>query len=296
MKIQNRVHTASGFSVTITGLQLSRPTDSRHDRISEKPSVSIADTTQKMPERKASSTGPGLLSIPPEIRDMIYDHLLPDIQEFRCHPELPGVDQQLCPPAIARVHPKIRAEVLSRTYTNLRVCITQTTQTSSFTKWLGRCNVDVLQNIRSIVIILRMSHWIFSNGALFVELTSDPTVNIRWQKESYLASLPNLPIGIAAQQQPLFHWQRMQLQRSHRQRVNLMNAAKTAVSRIMESCMPKHPHYDRRVFTQHAFMALKAELWYELGFRWQRETVLEPAAKKTAALRVRRRRQRRLGN
>lgn len=272
MKIQNRVHTASGFSLTITE------------------SDPLPDATQAVPELNADSNGPGLLSIPPEMRDRIYGHLLPAIQEYRFDRGGKVLDKQFCPPAIARVHPTTRAEILARMYTNLRVCITQTSQTSSFTKWLGKCNMDIIHTIRSIVIIVRIPDGIFSHGALFIELNSDPSINIRWQREVHAAS-PTFPGNvISAQHQQLLHWYRLKQQRIHRQRVKLLNAAKAAVSQTMESCMPKHPHYDRRVFTQHAFMILKAELWYELGFRQQRETVLDPAAQKAAALRQRRRR------
>jgi len=240
-----------------------------------------------MSERNGGSSGPGLLSIPPEIRDTIYGHLLPDIQEFlsystKVYWSRPGIDkrglnQQFCPPAIARVHPKIRAEVLARMYTNLRLHIRSTSETTSFTKWLGRCNIDIINSIRSIVIVAQIQSRIFPLGELSIKLSSDPKAKIYWRKTtSNVPSRWTAPYGA------------------------MMDAARTAVLRTMEACMPKHPHYDRRVFTQHAFMTLKAELWYQLGFKGQRESVPKPGAKKTpeakksAALRRRRRRQRQL--
>lgn len=223
------------------------------------------NTTLGMPEQNESSDKPGLLSIPPEIRDKIYDYLLPNVQEFSAAPdERRGLSQQFCPPVLARVHPKIRAEVLARLYTNLRVCITNTSQTASFTKWLGRCNTDIINSIRAIAIDVQISEKIPNGGALLVELSSLPQVKISW----HIDMPRNAPVIINIADNEKLD--------------KIMEAVGTAIPQIMESCMPKHPQYDRRVFTQHAFMTLKAELWYQLGFKPQRKTIPDPGARKTS--------------
>jgi len=89
----------------------------------------------------------------------------------------------------------------------------------------------------------------FLYGTIHIELSAQPSTAVKWVRTHPKCKLDPSQASIDRR----------------RQRADILEKTKVAVDRVMESCMPKHPEYDRRLFTNEAWKKIKAEVWTCLG-------------------------------
>ena len=215
------------------------------------PSMDTAASCLSASSNKGRGNGASLITIPPEIREIIYNHL-PDMEEFHLKPGYHLKDRDfLCefrPPALGRVHPILRAEVLNRMYAHLNIELTRTNDTKSFTRWLSKCSPDVMVSIKTMTIRLP---WVLEDP-LIITMSTGPMIDLRWDLGK-VSRVPRIGVPISPQ-------------RLEKVRALLLDT-KTLALQAMREHMPQHHAYERRVFTKAAFMMIKNIVFDELMCR-----------------------------
>jgi len=215
------------------------------------PSMGTAASIPPTASNKNRGNSVSLITIPPEIRKMIYNYL-PDMEEFQLKPGYHLKDRDfLCefrPPALGRVQPILRAEILNRMYAHVRIELTRTKDTKSFTHWLSKCSPDVMVSIKTMTMQLS---WVLEDP-LIITLSTEPTVDLRWDMGK-VSRMPRMGVPVSSQR----------LEKV----TALLIETKTLALRAMHGHMPQHPEYHRRFFTKEAYLIVKNIVFDELMCR-----------------------------
>ncbi|GAB7342833.1 hypothetical protein MBLNU457_g0960t1 [Dothideomycetes sp. NU457] len=207
-----------------------------------------------------------LLTIPPEIREMIYDYL-PDAQAFELNPRCKArwrnssgnvnLLRELEPPELGEVHPLLRAELATRMYSNIRLNLWRTSDTAPFTHWLGNCGDGVLSVIKTITITVS---WNYGQPLVFT-LGAQPTVALAWTplrdrgrrfNPEHHATIDHTTYDSGVPHQ-------------FRKFAGQLRDAQALALTAMEENMPQHPRYPRRVWTKEAWVVVKGVIFTELS-------------------------------
>lgn len=203
-------------------------------------------------DHEFSSPPANLLTIPPEIREMIYAYL-PDAEAFHLTPRHRTGDQDLLrdfkTPALGQVHPLLRAELQTRMYSEIRLDLSRTSDTAAFTRWLGLCGDNILACIKTITFSVPWE----ARQPLTVTLGAEPHVHLKWLN-FYHATLIT---GTAARERFWFE----------AQCVDRLRDAQALALAALEENMPLHPRYDRRVWTKEAWVVVKDVVFTSLQCR-----------------------------
>jgi len=208
-------------------------------------------TTTTPNSHPTSQTSTSLLTLPTEIREMIYA-LLPDAQAFNLNPRRKSGDQNLLrefqPPALGQVHPVLRTELLNRMYSHLRLELSRTSDTTPFTRWLGKCGDDVLASIKTITVTLPWNYGM----SLIITLGVQPSVALAWGVFDHTTFDSGVPPG----------YHRFGAQYAEQ----LRDAQALALTALVEN-MPAHPKYSRRMWTKEAWVVVKDVVFTHLQCR-----------------------------